>query len=118
MQVKQPSRQSPPAPWGRDRDRQNLRFLQDPIRQNESGQAVPAHGAVPEHVALDQHALDLAVAPAAVERGAVQSGDRRSIARAHFREHGLAAREQAPQERDHRRGSRAASCGRASGARR
>ena len=71
-----------------------------------------------EDVAVEQQLLDLAVAPAAMERRGMQRRDRRGIARRRLRQRRLAAREQAVEQSDHRRGRRAASCGCASGARR
>jgi hypothetical protein len=76
-----------------------------------------------DDVALAEHPLELAVAPAVAERGGVQRCDGRGVARACLRERRLAAREQARKETvkhpDHRRGRPwPASWGCASGARR
>jgi hypothetical protein len=47
-----------------------------------------------EHVALDEQAIDLVLAPAAVEGRGVKLGDRGGVAWRRFRQHGLASREQ------------------------
>ena len=73
-----------------------------------------------DDAAVEQHLLELAVAPAAVKRCRMQRGERRGVARTGLRQRRLAAREQ------HVRGqppiigaaAGAASCGCASGARR
>jgi hypothetical protein len=44
-----------------------------------------------EHIALDQQALDLVLAPAAVERCGMKLGDGGCVALRRFRQHGLAS---------------------------
>src|SRR5262244_395097 len=70
-----------------------------------------------DDITIEEQALEFSVAPPAMEGDAVERRQSVGIARAGFRQHGL-AREQAADDPYHRRGRRAASCGCASGARR
>ena len=58
------------APERGDRDRQDFRFVAGDPRQDKSDQAAADGGAVGDDVAVEQQALELAVAPSALERGA------------------------------------------------
>ncbi len=87
-------------------------------RQDEADQGSADHGAVGDDVALDQQPVNFILAPAALERRAMHGGDRRGIRRPRLDERRRGAAEQAGDETHHRRGSWAAFCGCASGARR
>ena len=75
-------------------------------------------GAVRNDALIEQQPLHFVLAPAAAERGSVERREGGGIARGRFAQGRLAGRKQPGEEADHRRGNRAASCGRASGARR
>ena len=94
MQIEQRAREPAAAARRCDRDRKDFRFAAGEPRQDEAVQRAADRGAMGDDVALEQHPLELAVAPAVTERGGVQRGDRRGVARACLRQRRLAAREQ------------------------
>src|SRR6202043_2520582 len=74
--------------------------------------------AIADDIAIDQQPMKLLLAPAALERRRVQLRDGGSVTLPRFREGGLGPAEEPRDEIHHRRGSCAAFCGCASGARR
>ena len=118
MQRQQLARQPTALRSARHRDREDFRFVRDQPRHDEAGERASGKRAVRDHVSVEQQAVDFLLAPAAMERGGVQRGDRGGVAALRFGKLGLAAAEQLIEQRDHRRGNWPASCGWASGARR
>src|SRR5436190_17187023 len=118
MQIEQRTGEPAAAAGGCNRDRKDFRFAAREPRQDEAMQRAAQHRAMSNEVALSEHSLELAITAAVAERVGVQLCDGRGVARVCLRERRLAAREQARQHPDHRRGSLAASWGCASGARR
>ena len=113
------SRASPrPCAARADRDREDFRLVLDQPRHDEAGERASGERAVRDHVPVEQQAVDFLLAPAALERGGVQRGDRGGVAALGFGQLRLAAAEQIGEKLDHRRGNWPASCGWASGARR
>jgi hypothetical protein len=102
----------------RYRNRQDLGFARDDAGDDESGEPSADHHAVGDDRAIEQEPLEFVLAPTAMEGRRVQLGHVAGVARRRFGHAGLLAREQIRDEIHHRRGSPAAVCGRASGARR
>ena len=107
-----------PLPRTRHRDREDLGLVRGAARHDEADGLAPARGAIRDHAAVGEQLLEFLLAPAAIERSRMQRGERGRVARMRCAEHRLGAAEQAGEQRLHRRGSRPASCGRASGRRR
>src|SRR5262249_1071517 len=114
VQIKQPARQAPSARAARDSDRENLGLGRGPSRQDETEHSAAAGPPVGEDAAIGQQLLEFLLAPAAIERGGVNRRACGGIARRGRPKRRLRAAEPGEQAR-HRRGSRPASCGRASG---
>ena len=81
MQVEQPARQPAPAPGARHRDGENLRLVGGAARHDEADAAASARRAIRDHVAVGQQLLEFLLAPAAIERGRMQRGERGRVAR-------------------------------------
>ena len=118
VKVEERPRDAAAAPPRRNRDREDFRFVGGHARQYEPGEFPAMHGAVRDDLPVKQQPLNLVFAPAAAERGRMERREGGGIARRGFAQGQLAGRKQPGEETDHRRGNRAPSWGRASGARR
>ena len=98
-------------------DRQNFGLVGGQPRHDEAGKAAPGQRTLRDHGAVGEQAFDFLLAPAAPERRGVQGGNGRRIARLRVGKNRRGLREQSLQKSDHRRASRAAVCGCASGGR-
>src|SRR5437588_5307302 len=118
MMIEQLAAQSFAAARRGDGDREDFRLARDEAGENERDDAVRDSGAMGNNVAIEQELLEFALAPASTKRRGMEHGKGTGVARSGFGKNRVATREQAADERDHRRGSCAADCGCASGARR